>query len=146
MLAAAAVTGDEDDDHARDGVPTRSYDRVVRIVSWAFLLATTVIVVATGLWPANQPAILVLIALTGMFVLVVHDLLPTNALGPAKFVVEGLGGDHGRHAARGPDRRRGQPVLLRLPADRRRRRAGRDARASPWPWPGRRPAATCSRS
>ncbi len=89
MLAAAAVTGDEDGDHARDGVPTRSYDRVVRIVSWAFLLATTVIVVATGLWPVNQSAILVLIALTGMFVLVVHDLLPTSALGPAKFVVEG---------------------------------------------------------
>ena len=63
MLAAAAVIGGEDEDRARDGVPTRTYDRVVRIVSWVFLLATTIIVVATGLWPENQPAILVLVAL-----------------------------------------------------------------------------------
>jgi diguanylate cyclase (GGDEF)-like protein len=89
LMAAAAVTGGGDEDHTRDGVPTRTYDRVVRIVSWVFLLATLVIVVATGLWPATQPAILVLLALTGLFVLVVHDLLPTSALGPAKFVVEG---------------------------------------------------------
>jgi len=89
MLAAAAVIGGEDEDRARDGVPTRTYDRVVRIVSWVFLLATTIIVVATGLWPENQPAILVLVALAGFFVLVMHDLLPTSALGPAKFVVEG---------------------------------------------------------
>lgn len=89
MLAAAAVIGGDDEDRARDGVPTRTYDRVVRIVSWVFLLATTIIVVATGLWPENQPAILVLVALAGFFVLVMHDLLPTSALGPAKFVVEG---------------------------------------------------------
>jgi diguanylate cyclase (GGDEF)-like protein len=89
LMAAAAVTGGEDEERAGDGVPTRTYDRVVRIVAWVFLLATTIIVVATGLWAATQPAILVLLALTGMFVLVVHDLLPTTALGPAKFVVEG---------------------------------------------------------
>ena len=44
---------------------------------------------STGLWPETQPAILVLLALAGLFVLVVHDLLPADALGPAKFVVEG---------------------------------------------------------
>ena len=37
----------------------------------------------------NQPAILALLALAGLFVLVVHDLLPDVTLGPAKFVVEG---------------------------------------------------------
>ncbi|MFP5341996.1 MAG: GGDEF domain-containing protein [Candidatus Limnocylindria bacterium] len=88
-MAAAAVTGGADEDHALDGVPTRTYDRVVRIVTWVFLLATTTIVAASGLWAANQPAILVLLALTGLFVLVIHDLLPAAALGPAKFVVEG---------------------------------------------------------
>ena len=44
---------------------------------------------ATGLWADNQPAILVLLALGGLFVVIVHDLLPTDILGPAKFVVEG---------------------------------------------------------
>jgi diguanylate cyclase (GGDEF)-like protein len=87
-LAAAAVVGGGDE-HANDGVPTRTYDRVVRIVSWGFLLATTTIVAVSDLWSQNQAAILILLALTGLFVLVVHDLLPADALGPAKFVVEG---------------------------------------------------------
>ena len=72
-----------------DGVPTRAYDRVVRIVSWSFLLAVTVIVAVTGLWPAAQPTIFALLSLAGIFVLVVHDLLPSDALGPAKYVLEG---------------------------------------------------------
>lgn len=72
-----------------DGVSAQTYDRIVRIVAWFFLLSTTAIVAATGLWPNNQPAILVLLALGGLFVVIVHDLLPTGILGPAKFVVEG---------------------------------------------------------
>ena len=44
---------------------------------------------ATGLWADTQPAILLLLAFAGAFVLVVHDLLPADVLGPAKFVVEG---------------------------------------------------------
>ena len=72
-----------------DGVPARTYDRVVRIVSWIFILATATTVAVTGLWPGTQPAIFVLLAISGMFVLVVHDLLPADALGTAKFVVEG---------------------------------------------------------
>jgi diguanylate cyclase (GGDEF)-like protein len=88
-MAAAAVVGGSDEDRSEGGVATQTYDRVVRIVSWIFLLATTTIVAVTGLWPANEPAILVLLALTGAFVLVVHDLLPADALGAAKFGVEG---------------------------------------------------------
>ncbi|MEJ7748065.1 MAG: GGDEF domain-containing protein [Candidatus Limnocylindrales bacterium] len=88
-MAEAAVVGGSDDDPLADGVPVRTYDRVVRIVSWIFLLATTMIVAVSGLWPANQGAVLALLALAGLFVLVVHDLLPADALGPAKFLVEG---------------------------------------------------------
>ncbi len=90
-MAAAAVVGgmDDDDGMTEDGVPTRAYDRVVRIVTWVFLLATTTIVAVSGLWAENQPAILMLMVLAGVFVLIVHDLLPANALGPAKFALEG---------------------------------------------------------
>ena len=72
-----------------DGVPTGAYDRVVRIVSWVFILATSTIVAITGLWRETQPSIFALLAVAGLFVLVVHELLPPNGLGPAKFVVEG---------------------------------------------------------
>jgi diguanylate cyclase (GGDEF)-like protein len=88
-MAAAAVVGGTGDGEATDDPSTQTYDRVVRIVSWIFLLATTTVVAVTGLWPGNQPAILVLLALTGMFVLVIHDLLPADTLGAAKFGVEG---------------------------------------------------------
>lgn len=71
------------------GVPAGAYDRVVRIVSWVFILATFTIVALTGLWSETQPAIFALLAAAGMFVVVVHDLLPPGALGTAKFVLEG---------------------------------------------------------
>ncbi len=87
--AEAAVVGGLVGAGGDDGLGNPAYDRIVRIVAWVFLLTTTAIVAATGLWAATQPAILVLLAFGGMFVLVVHDLLPTDVLGPAKFVVEG---------------------------------------------------------
>ncbi|MDQ2965096.1 MAG: GGDEF domain-containing protein [Chloroflexota bacterium] len=85
----AAVLGSPPHAEWEGDVPTWAYDRVVRIVSWVFILATSTIVAVTGLWPETQSAIFVLLALAGIFVLVVHDLLPSTALGPAKFVVEG---------------------------------------------------------
>jgi diguanylate cyclase (GGDEF)-like protein len=88
-MPAAAVVGHADDERMEDGVPARAYDRVVRIASWVFLLAATTLVGVTGLWPDSQTAIFILLALAGVFVLVIHDLLPATALGPAKFVVEG---------------------------------------------------------
>jgi diguanylate cyclase (GGDEF)-like protein len=78
-----------DHPETEETVPGLAYDRVVRIVSWVFILATSTIVAVTGLWRETQPAIFVLLALTGLFVLVVHDLLPAALLGPAKFILEG---------------------------------------------------------
>jgi len=73
----------------RPGEDRAAYDRIVRIVSWAFLLATAVIIGTTGLWPDSTPAIFVLLGLSGAFVLIVHDLMPPSALGAAKYVLEG---------------------------------------------------------
>ena len=87
--AEEAIVGGIEGSVTDDGVSTRTYDRVVRVVSWVFLLSTTAIVAATGLWPEPQLAIFVLLAFSGLFVVIVHDLLPPDTLGPAKFVVEG---------------------------------------------------------
>jgi diguanylate cyclase (GGDEF)-like protein len=87
-MADAAVVGGNDKDQT-DGVSTQAYDRVVRVSSWVFLLAATTLVGVTGLWPQSQAAIFILLALAGLFVLVIHDLLPASALGSAKFVIEG---------------------------------------------------------
>ena len=85
----AAAAGDDQLDLVVGSVAPGAYDRVVRIVSWVFILATSTIVAVTGLWRDNQAAIFALLAAAGVFVLVVHDLLPTGALGTAKFVLEG---------------------------------------------------------
>jgi len=85
----AAVIGGHLDPEEESVVPAWAYDRVVRIVSWVFILATSTIVAVTGLWHETQPVIFVLLALAGLFVLVIHDLLPAEVLGPAKFVLEG---------------------------------------------------------
>lgn len=87
--AEAAVVGGLVEAGGHEGLPSPAYDRIVRIVAWVFLLTTSAMVAATGLWSDTQPAILVLLAFGGMFVVVVHDLLPGDLLGPAKFVVEG---------------------------------------------------------
>jgi diguanylate cyclase (GGDEF)-like protein len=87
--AETAVVGGLVEAGGHDGLPSPAYDRIVRIVAWVFLLTTSAMVAATGMWSDTQPAILVLLAFGGMFVVVVHDLLPADLLGPAKFVVEG---------------------------------------------------------
>jgi diguanylate cyclase (GGDEF)-like protein len=87
--AEAAVVGGVPGAGPGEETGGHTYDRIVRIIAWVFLLTTTAIVAATGLWADTQPAILVLLAFGGMFVVVVHDLLPGDVLGPAKFVVEG---------------------------------------------------------
>ena len=69
--AEAAVVGGLMGAPGDGGVSTHTYDRIVRIVAWFFLLSTTAIVAATGLWPNNQPAILILLALGGLFVVMV---------------------------------------------------------------------------
>jgi diguanylate cyclase (GGDEF)-like protein len=73
-----------------DGVPVAAYDRVVRIAGWAWILSTGILVFTSGLWADRQGAILAILGLAGLFVLVAHDLLPGNALGRAKYIVEGV--------------------------------------------------------
>ena len=87
--AGQRARGQVDEPVTEVDVTTWAYDRVVRIVSWVFILATSTIVAVTGLWPENHPSIFVLLALAGLFVLVVHDLLPPATLGQGKFIVEG---------------------------------------------------------
>jgi diguanylate cyclase (GGDEF)-like protein len=89
VAAEYAVLGEAPVPYEAGSVPAGTYDRVVRIVSWVFILATFMIVAVTGLWPKTQLAIFALLAFAGMFVLVVHDLLPPRSLGTAKFIVEG---------------------------------------------------------
>ena len=72
-----------------DALPTVTYDRVVRVVAWAFILSVAAIVAASGLWPTTQAAIFVLLVIAGLFLLVVHELIPASVFGGARPIVEG---------------------------------------------------------
>ncbi len=84
----AAATPSDGSAYAQ-GVPLAAYDRVVRISSWAFILVTISLVALTDLWADSRIPLIILLAVAGAFVLIVHDILPAGVLGPAKFVVEG---------------------------------------------------------
>lgn len=53
-------------------------DRMIRVVSWAFLMAVAVIAAASGVWVATLPAIVILVAITGEGMVVLHDILPAT--------------------------------------------------------------------
>ena len=55
-------------------------DRVIRIVSWAFLMAVAVFAAVSGVWTNVLPAIVVAIAATGLLMLVLQDVIPRTAI------------------------------------------------------------------
>jgi len=73
-----------------EGSMPGGYDRVVRVASWSFILVAAIVVVASGLWPERQTAILAILGIAGLFVLVAHDVLPAGAFGRAGYLVEGI--------------------------------------------------------
>lgn len=80
---------DQEDWTLVDGVPTADYERVVRMASFLFILTAASVVVATGLWADHELAILIVLAIAGLSVLTIHDLLSPGYLGAARFIVEG---------------------------------------------------------
>jgi diguanylate cyclase (GGDEF)-like protein len=65
-------------------------DRVIRIVSWAFLMAVAVFAAASGLWDSTLAAIVILVAVTGELLLVLQDVLPRTALRNARGPLQGV--------------------------------------------------------
>lgn len=80
-------------DWLADAGPTQhepTYDRVFRIASWTFLLAAAGIVALSGIWTSQLPQIVTLVAAAGVFVLVIHDVLPSGALRPVRAIVQAI--------------------------------------------------------
>jgi diguanylate cyclase (GGDEF)-like protein len=65
-------------------------DRVIRVVSWAFLMAVAVFAAASGVWPDSLAAIVILIAVTGEALLILQDVLPRTPFRRAKGPLQGI--------------------------------------------------------
>ena len=65
-------------------------DRVIRIVSWAFLMAVAVFAAASGVWADALPAIVIAIAVTGLLMLLLQDVVPRTAIRRVSGPLQGL--------------------------------------------------------
>jgi diguanylate cyclase (GGDEF)-like protein len=65
-------------------------DRIIRIVSWAFLMAVAVFAAASGLWATNLAVIVILIAVTGEILLVLQDIVPRTPLRSIRGPLQGV--------------------------------------------------------
>ena len=90
----ATGTGQGTDDEAGEpaGTPGDSglEDRVVRIVSWAFLMAVAVFAAAAGIWGSTLPAIVILIAVTGEALLILQDVVPRTPFRRMRGPLQGI--------------------------------------------------------
>jgi diguanylate cyclase (GGDEF)-like protein len=55
-------------------------NRVIRIVSWAFLMVVAVFAAGSGIWADKLPTIVIVIAITGLLLLILQDVLPRTAV------------------------------------------------------------------
>ena len=84
IVARGTTTDDEPHEAAVEQLqvsadPTLE-DRIIRIVSWAFLMAVAVFAAASGLWNGTLAGIVILIAVTGEVLLILQDVLPRTPL------------------------------------------------------------------
>lgn len=80
---------DELDEVLRGGYAVDTYNRAVRILAWSFILITLLIVSVSQLWLSVEPQVFTTLILAGIFVLVVHEVIPSGKLRTARAVVEG---------------------------------------------------------
>jgi diguanylate cyclase (GGDEF)-like protein len=66
-----------------------TFNRAVRVIAWTFILCVLLIVAVSQLWQTVEPQIFATLILAGIFVLVVHELMPPGNLGTARMVMEG---------------------------------------------------------
>lgn len=87
------------DDHADDAAATATgpvtadpnlEDRIIRIVSWAFLMAVAVFAAASGLWAGSLAGIVILIAVTGEVLLILQDVVPRTPLRTLRGPLQGV--------------------------------------------------------
>jgi diguanylate cyclase (GGDEF)-like protein len=64
--------------------------RVIRIVSWAFLMAVAVFAAASGIWADSLPGIVMVIAVTGLLMLILQDVVPRTVLRKIGGPLQGL--------------------------------------------------------
>ncbi len=95
LVTRSPATADEDDAESAAAASSVTADpgledRIVRIVSWAFLMAVAVFAAASNLWAGSLAAIVILIAVTGETLLLLQDVLPRTPLRALRGPLQGV--------------------------------------------------------
>ncbi|MEO5703522.1 MAG: GGDEF domain-containing protein [Candidatus Limnocylindrales bacterium] len=97
-LVVRTAGGNDDADDAAEPLATLGQavsdptleDRIIRIVSWAFLMAVAVFAAASGLWAGSLAAIVILVAVTGEVLLILQDVIPRTPLRGVRGPLQGV--------------------------------------------------------
>lgn len=97
LVVRTTGTTDDTDDAAEPLTPIGQAvadptleDRIIRIVSWAFLMAVAVFAAASGLWAGSLAAIVILVAVTGEVLLILQDVVPRTPLRGLRGPLQGV--------------------------------------------------------
>jgi diguanylate cyclase (GGDEF)-like protein len=80
--------GDELDEVLHGTFVAETFNRGVRLLAWSFILVVLVAAVLGQMWQTAQPAIVGTLVGAGVFVLVVHELMPATNLGALRVLLE----------------------------------------------------------
>jgi len=92
MIARRYVRPSDDeelDEVLRGSFAATTFNHAVRVLTWSFILSVLAIVSASQLWQPVAPQIYISLTAAGVFVLVVHELMPTGRLGTIRVLIEG---------------------------------------------------------
>jgi diguanylate cyclase (GGDEF)-like protein len=79
---------DELEDVLQGSFAAETYNRVIRVLAWSFILSVMLIVSVSQLWQPVQPAIYVTLIVAGILVLVVHEIVSPTNLGTVRMMLE----------------------------------------------------------
>jgi diguanylate cyclase (GGDEF)-like protein len=79
---------EELDEILRGSYAAEEFNRAVRVLAWSFILIVLLIVSLSQLWQPVQPQIFATLILAGIFVLVVHEILPVDSLARGRVLLE----------------------------------------------------------
>jgi diguanylate cyclase (GGDEF)-like protein len=79
------------DEVLRGSFAVDTYNKVVRILGWSFILISLLVALVDQLWQPARPQITAALILAGAFVLAVHELMSPTNLRTARVVIEGSG-------------------------------------------------------
>jgi diguanylate cyclase (GGDEF)-like protein len=82
------ASNEELEDVLHGTMAAETYNRAVRVLVWSFILVVLLMVSVGQLWVEVEPQILATLTLGGLFVLVVHELMPAARVGTGRIVLE----------------------------------------------------------